>query len=403
MKICIVVDNDVSHDTRVLKIKNSLSKKYNDVLVVGFGHKKLEGTDIILANSIMYNLLEILIKYFKKIISEKIFIHDELSNKNNNSLLSNLKNFFFDLARILILEVKISAIDKELSSIKAEIYHANDLPVLKICMRGAKRNQAKLIYDSHELYLEQGFFVTKFLRNKYFHQEKEGIMKADAIITVNEFIAKELTNRYHRSDINIIYNYPQRSAMPRNIITKKEVVNIIYQGRFDYGRGLKELILAMKKVPENYKLYLQGIGEYGEFLKELASKEMLLNKKLFFLRPTTSNNLIKEASFADVGVLFYEPYCLNNYLASPNKLFDYINTPLAIMSNDIPFIKKIIDDYRVGIYIKTIAPEEIAKAITSFTPDNIVEYKMASFRASRKLNWESEEIKLYNIYKNLLI
>ncbi|MEM3503143.1 MAG: hypothetical protein QW134_02855, partial [Nitrososphaeria archaeon] len=66
-------------------------------------------------------------------------------------------------------------------------------------------------------------------------------------------------------------------------------------------------------------------------------------------------------------------------------------------------IKKIIDDYRVGIYIKTIAPEEIAKAITSFTPDNIVEYKMASFRASRKLNWESEEIKLYNIYKNLLI
>jgi len=406
-RIAIVVDSDVFHDARVLKIMRSLSKKY-DVVVIGFSDVRFfNKNNIILASSLVYRLSQIFINIFVGTAKETFNINFINFYKKNISYLK-IKRLLLDIFRHFRLKIKISAIRKVLSKIKADIYYANDLPVLRICMTEAIRNNARLIYDSHELYLEQGFFETRFLHEKYFFQEKEGIKKADAVITVNEFIAKELSKRYNYdfNKIHVIYNYPEghrqeRFCQAEFYSTNRKEVRLLYQGGFAPGRGLKELVLAMERVPDHYKLYMRGIGSYGKYLKECAKEKGLLNNRVFFLEPVGFNKLLSEASFADVGVLFYEPYCLNNYFASPNKLFDYINIPLAILCNGLPFLKKIIDTYKVGICIDQIDPNEIAKAITQFTPENVFRYKLASFEASKILNWKTEEEKLYKIIENL--
>ena len=52
-----------------------------------------------------------------------------------------------------------------------------------------------------------------------------------------------------------------------------------------------------------------------------------------------SSKLTESAEFADVGVIMYMPDCLNNYLVSPNKPLEDINTGSAVLCNDSPFVK----------------------------------------------------------------
>ena len=67
-------------------------------------------------------------------------------------------------------------------------------------------------------------------------------------------------------------------------------------------------------------------------------------------------------SKAHIGCVFYEDN-MNNRVAIPNRLFEYMFSELAVLGEYFPEIKNIIDDTDCGVVVNSSNPNEISKAI----------------------------------------
>jgi glycosyltransferase involved in cell wall biosynthesis len=300
--------------------------------------------------------------------------------------------------KLLILNYKVFVLCKK---DKADIYHVHDLDTLLSGYLLARHHSSNLIYDSHELYVEQLPETYPILRKYFFIYEKFLIKKADIVITINQSIADQLSRRYHINPPEIIMNCPfyQKSGNPEK---QSSFVKIIYQGIFAPGRGLEETIIAAKCF-ENAKLYLRGYGILENKLKTLVSKNAL-EEKVIFLPPVDMNSLIQSLDTFDIGIISYRSTLLNNYLALPNKIFEYMMGGCAIAACDIPEIKNVINTCQNGVLFNPDDPENICIEINSLTnnPDLLGKMKKNSILwAKNYYNWEIQGESLVKIYNGL--
>jgi len=371
----MIVTNPCTNDARVLKEATTLSKYGYDVVILaimGNNTIKLEHTD------------SFIIKRMKR-------------RFKSNTLLGKLE-FTFKFTIVSITE-------------KASIYHAHDLSTLFECYIASRINKSKIVYDSHELSINS-YGKKKFGEFLYYILEKLLIKKMNRVITVNKFIAKELRNRYDLiNNPMVVMNCPPLelcddkmksvSADIRNLKFSGKKV-ILYQGGFQEGRGLRQLIETFKYLSDEYSLLMVGDGPLRDDL-ERAVRKMHLNYKIFFTGMVSLNELSEYSKVADLGVILFENNCMNNYYASPNKLFEYIHASIPVLAPDYPFFREIIEKYDVGVLINKIESKTIANKIKNIL-NNIEKYnilKNNTQRAKKELNWEVEEKKFINIYKNL--
>ena len=61
----------------------------------------------------------------------------------------------------------------------------------------------------------------------------------------------------------------------------------------------------------------------------------------------------------DCGFSFIEPVSYSDYLSLPNKIYDYTNAGLTVISSDLPEIKEFIIKYDLGNFFSS--NEEIIK------------------------------------------
>ena len=81
---------------------------------------------------------------------------------------------------------------------RADIWHADDLETLPLALGLRRRFGGRVVFDSHELFLDaagrvrMGWFRRAILRAA----ERRWIVRADAVVTVNRAVAAELARRY---------------------------------------------------------------------------------------------------------------------------------------------------------------------------------------------------------------
>lgn len=294
----------------------------------------------------------------------------------------------------------------------ADIYHAHDCSTLLECYIASRIKRSKLVYDSHELYI-RNYGNKSFGEKIYSLIEKRLIKKANKIITVNEFIARKLQDRYNLStEIVVLMNAPvfekneknyHNNNLPNDIIATNKKAGkkiIIYQGVMQKGRGLSTLIQSMKYL-ENYFLLMVGDGQLRDSLEYLVKEKRL--KNIYFTGMVNHSLLFEYTRMADLGVILFENNSLNNYYASPNKLFEYIHCNIPILAPNYPFIRSIIEKYKVGVLIDNIEPDQVASAIHNiFSEENVyLEMRSNTELAKKDLNWQIEEKKLLDLYRKL--
>jgi glycosyltransferase involved in cell wall biosynthesis len=400
-RVCIVVDNDVYRDSRVRKFSRTLSKKYY-VIVVGVSKNRIltaKVTDnFILAGSISLFLYEKIKSAYKKMRPSSGLV---TIIRQNTKRKRNAKFFVRDWIWYISGHFVRRKIFSVISKLDVDVYHANDLPTLAPTMKASKKNGAKVIYDSHELYMEQGMFSSDFLINRYKKEEASNIRLANAVVTVNEFIGSEMKKRYGtRENPEVVYNYPYATKALAVQQKHKEII-LLYQGLYGPSRGLEELIESIRFVGDKYTLKLRGVGDYIFKLKQIV-KEQKLEDRVEFLEPVKSEDLTRSAEFADVGVIMYKAECLNNLYASPNKLFEYINAGLAILCNDLPFVASIVKTHNLGICVREITTKALVEAINRFDQERITLFKSNAFQVSNVFTWENQEPKIFETYDKVL-
>ena len=266
-----------------------------------------------------------------------------------------------------------------------------------------------MIYDSHELYTEMST-LSCWERRLLKYCERYLIHRVDKVITVNQSIANELSKRYKISLPEVIMNCPvinnQKASPCENLLLKrlrldKAVPIILYQGGFAPNRGLQNLILSAHYLNEGI-IVLMGWGKLEQELKNLVKAENL-NDKVMFLDPVPQEELLIHTRCATLGVIPFQFVGLNNYYATPNKLFEYIAAGLPVVASNFPELKRIIEGYNLGKTFNPEDPKDIAAAINDVLSDKAryEEMRKNALEAAKVFNWENESKKLLAIYRNL--
>jgi glycosyltransferase involved in cell wall biosynthesis len=296
-------------------------------------------------------------------------------------------------------------------SVRAAVFHGNDLPTLPLTAWAARLHGGKALYDSHELWVGMVPEMTSLLNSVARWVEHRYIRQMDAVVTVNDLIAEELRRQYRIPLPSVVMNCPEPvvpcAVDPSCSIRAKlglspETPIILYQGRYELGRGLEELIESGRYLSKGV-IVLRGYGSNEADLRQRVSG-LGAPGRVFMVEPVPMADLVNAAAEADVGVVPYTAYSPGYYYASPNKLFEYMFAGLAIAVSNLPFLEKIVRDHDLGVVFDPADPRHIAEQLNALVgnPARLRACREnATWVARNRYNWDHEGGKLIRLYRTL--
>ena len=294
------------------------------------------------------------------------------------------------------------------------VWHGHDLTGLGPADAARARAGGSLVYDSHELYLESGSLpgLPGVARRLLFAYERRLVRRADAVITVNESIASELSARYGVPAPAVVMNCPplalaptSREASPlRSLPSLGDARVLVIHGSLTPGKGLLESAAAVERLPADCKLVLLGFGSLRDRLLALSLTDPLRGR-LFVQPPVPQSELLAWLSGADVAVIAFTPDSLNQHYATPNRLFESLAAGIPVVVSDFPEMRRVVEEHGVGAVCDPTDPGSIAAAVGALLGE------LASARGERRarcrqavedtFNWERQVQNLLAIYRRL--
>jgi glycosyltransferase involved in cell wall biosynthesis len=389
------VYNNCRHDARVLKEAKTLAEAGHDVRIIAVldedtqPYEERDGFTILRVDTSLPR---------KRPVSAE-------SRRRSSGLLRRLllKTYrAFALLRYYRHALRI------VKSEPGDIYHCHDLTTLPVGYVAKRGHGGRLVYDAHELTTELAY-ISRLEKAGWRVLERFLIGRANEVIATGTYRADYLAKRYKIAAPTIILNCPplpaaqaHNQALREKLgLTDDTVPVILYQGGFIGGRGLDNLVLAAAYLDKGV-LVLMGWGELEAELKSLVEKKGL-ERRVYFTEPIAPERVVYYCMSASVGVVIALRTSLNNYYATPNKLYEYINAGLPVVSSNFPALKEVVEAYGLGYTFNPEEPESIAMAINLVLAD---EQRYDTMRknalgAARIFNWENESRKLLEIYRRL--
>ena len=199
----------------------------------------------------------------------------------------------------------------------------------------------------------------------------------DGITTITPLMKKEICNGF---DVDLdkvgVWTSGVSDSLfnPETLTTKRLELKrklgltgkfvVFYHGIFTATRGLTETIEAMKilrRKHPNIVFFLLGTGPIVTMLRALIQKEGL-QENVIITNSVNQSEVPKFIGMCDVCIfpLPDHPYWRSQ---SPLKLLEYLAMEKVVILTDIPAHRAVIGEAKCGIYISSVKPIEIAKAI----------------------------------------
>ena len=280
---------------------------------------------------------------------------------------------------------------------KADAVCAIDLDTLVPAYFSAKVKGAKLVYDAHEYFP----FVPEVVERPFTHKvwlwvEKTFLPKCDLVYTVSGSIAKQFEKLYGK-EVGLIRNVPLKKRAGWG--PKSEKV-LVYQGALNMGRGLEQLISAMRHIP--HKLYLYGDGDVKNELLQMVQKNKQ-EEQIIFKGKVSPDELWRETAKAYIGINLLENKGLNYYWSLPNKLFDYIQAGVPQVMMNFPEQLALNNKKPFGIPIENLEENTIVLAINELLNNSELYAQLQNncLTLAEELTWENESKTLLKLYDQL--
>ncbi len=298
-------------------------------------------------------------------------------------------------------------------STRPDLIYCNDLQTLLAGVLLSAHFRCRLVYDAHEfmacalpdyLWVEAWFWSAL---------ERAMVPHVDAAFTVNPLLAAAMSEANGVRFQSLPNCEPTRpGVLPVPDLAKLEPlargrVRFLFQGNFELHRGIEELISAWPGVDGSRAvLFLRGPHcDVRARCMQIAADLQLLDDSLFFLDPVRETDLVGAAAEADVGIIPYKPICLNNRLACPNKTSQYMHAGVALLTNNLDYVKQLVADFRCGLAYDSDDAQTIVTAVNRLAGDRdllLTCRHNARIKAVEVFNWEVQSRELFETCERLL-
>jgi glycosyltransferase involved in cell wall biosynthesis len=286
--------------------------------------------------------------------------------------------------------------------VDATVWLANDWNMLPIAATLARDKGGLYGYDTHEFATEEYAEKPEWCREWrpiVSAIEQQFIAGAVVVSAVSSGIADGL----HK-----LYQLPRPVLTIRNTCdfedvryrpTERDRIRVLYHGIVVPNRGIEASIESVVLWRPEITLTIRGPEnpQFSPALREQIAK-LGVADRVELAPPVPMTALVREAALFDIGLFALPGHSRHNEFALPNKFFEYLMAGLALCTTDLPEMASVISKYDMGVTIARVAPDAIAAAVNSLTPDRIEHFKRNSLAAARELCWERESQHLVGAY-----
>ena len=303
-------------------------------------------------------------------------------------------------------------------TVDADIYHCHELASLYAGLKIKRKLQQKgrnpkLIFDVHEYWSakDEGSKIRESLWSKSKEIfEKKAFKHVDYFLTVNQLIRSYVLFKSGFKRTEVLYNSTDLSIF-KNIErpSDKSKIIICHEGSLKFDRGLKEMVIVIKKLKERYDNFcFLIVGDVFGKEKEFLEKEIKnygiddVIDKTGWLPYDKVGEAIANCS---IGVIFMDPSLSENiYFSTPNKLFNYMRYGLPVVTVDFPEIRRIVLNNNCGIVVKERTVTAFVDALSLLIENEELRKKMGENGKKALLerySWEVMEGRLLRVYREL--
>lgn len=123
---------------------------------------------------------------------------------------------------------------------------------------------------------------------------------------------------------------------------------IIFQGIYQKLDYLKEVAKALAKMNIDYHFVLMGFDLY----KTNAYEELKrIYDKVIELPSLPAPLHLEVTSHAEIGLVFYDDFSLNQAFCAPNKIYEYSGFGIPMLANKIPGLENTVGKYNAGMCV----------------------------------------------------
>lgn len=289
---------------------------------------------------------------------------------------------------------------------KYDVWHCNDLEPLIMAWIAKKLNpKLKVVYDAHEYQRERNG-RSGVLKKMTAIIEPIVIKSADEVITVSQGIVDEYKRLYKLEQVHLIYNAPHKKQFSEKYDLFREKFNIpsdhtilLYQGIFTIGRGIDLLIESFREL-KGEKLALVFLG--GGMFEEKVAKAAEEHENIHFHPSVPYTEIIKYSSSADFGLNSVENVCLSYFYCMPNKLFEYMQAGIPIITTPLHDCRNLVESRKLGLVIPSFEIDDFKKTFRLAGETDPNSFTEALQQAAKDFNWELEAVKFQEIYQKWL-
>lgn len=290
---------------------------------------------------------------------------------------------------------------------RPDLVYSCDLDGLVGAAWGADALNVPHLHDCHELFLERpGYSVWDHVILRPI--EARYMRTADAVTASSASIGRELQNRYgvaptiFRNCVPGPVSTPIRDLRSELRLSDEQGI-VLYQGRMSEGRGLETVIQSVRHWSCDCILLLVGYGPMKDLLQQEARLHSL-DSSIFFLDAVEPDLLPATTGAASIGLVPYEPTCLNHELSLPNKVFEYLSVGVPIVAANNAEVSRIIDEYKCGRLYPAGDARALAAAVDNLLEGtNLAAAKKAAARFAHENSWDQEKANLLDVVDSLLL
>ena len=261
---------------------------------------------------------------------------------------------------------------------------------------GLLKNQPTYLdlHEDHVNHADRGP-LERFAFRKYWKWQMEQCIhfvsqrRGRIAITSVERVIADSYSRLFGETIDLIYNAPDNNGLQPTQVDPTSI-KLVHHGMGTKGRGIEPTLKALSLLDSRFSLDLILFTSALYKLKiQLLAALLGVKDRVRILPGVPLVDLPKTLNKYDISVILLSAVTPGHFNSLPNKLFESIHAKLAVVTGPNPSMKRIVEEYRIGLALNSWTPAELAHSIREMSIEQIYEFKLSTLDAAPSLSSES--------------